>query len=81
LRSGGAGFLSLLRRSGRNTHIIRGFARLKSEGLIFDILHPSKEDEEEEWPGEKVEDAVEDHFAGYTDDVPTFRETPANGVK
>jgi hypothetical protein len=73
--------LSLLRRSGTDTHIIRHFSRLKSEALIFDILQPTEETEEKEGPGEKVEDAVEDRFASYTDDVRTLREAPADGVK
>ena len=80
--SGGASFLSLLSRAdGGGTYIIRYFARLKSEVVIFDILYRRKEPEKEDGPGEKVEDTVEDHFARHRDDVPTLSKTPANGIK
>lgn len=77
-----ADFFGLLRRADTaDTHIIRRFARLQSEVLIFDILQPGEETEEEDRPGEKVENAVEDHFAGHRDGIPTLGEAPANRVK
>ncbi|SRR6266849_2947991 len=57
-------FCSLLCRAGRGTHIIGHFARLKSEGVIFETLYPREETEQEDGPSEKVEDAVKNHFAG-----------------
>ena len=68
-----ASFLSLLRRADSgDTHIIRRFAGLKIEGVIFDILQCSEESEEEKRPGKKVKDPVEDHFARHRNRVPTL---------
>jgi len=49
--------------------------------LIRYLPHVEQVDEEEDWLGQQVEDAVEEHFTVGRDDVASVSQTPCDGVE
>lgn len=71
------------RIGGRNVTLedgkVRVLAAAQLQGTVVDAAYGPKMDDGEHGLGEQIQDAVEDHLAGRTDDVAAVSETPSDG--